>query len=276
MKDLLPLLEGVVTPSDYENIMRAETLFDRLEYTEHQKFFTDIFSQEGQIGYTQMGEMIYGLYEQTVDDILISMGVTVADRDDCRLLYLNDILELMLQIEDPDNMDVISAALVDDEDDPINNLSAMLSELGPQNIEYYAMRFESVDPALFSRIKMQSGSMDLTADASMESRAIAQAVKKFQGNYPMGPVYRHLLKQTSFPVMFSTAISELGGDIANQAYGEQMAHSLYMLTIAANLPREERVDYALRAREDIASGAAGVSTDNAIQRFHQEALRGEG
>lgn len=231
MHESLIVYQGIMKPVVFEMLMNLETMFSKLEYTEHELGIKEIEYLGTSLTDQDKALTVEAVYEQHIDHMLMVLGIKLVDNDDkITLVFKGTLLVQLLSLTSPDYFDILEANLDTDKNSDIESLYDILVEMSDETFTFYETRIESVNETFMKRLKELVPSPELSMYNSELTAAIVTKLKKLNLK-ENSTLYSIVVESSELPLekesTFSRVIAGLSGlkplEAATEAYGAIIA-----------------------------------------------------
>lgn len=271
MLDTIVLLASTLTPMALGEIIKIETVFKTLDYTNHQLEVNELTFRAKETDEQGMANALRGIYANHAELLVKHHGIYPVDSEDNDITLRRRLLEVLVSAEDPANRDIVAVVLEEAIEDPVEAFCKICGDLTEMDMVHYQYRIEEVDSSLINSLRRLVATEATIAAEKESSAGVKAAFIKATAQHRKGPVYNFVIQATSLPVPFNTTITTLLPELELLTRPDELGAELYLLTVAADIPFEDRVSVAVNARNDIRPDPTALAADWEIERLHKEA-----
>lgn len=231
MHESLIVYQGIMKPVVFEMLMNLETMFTKIEYTEHELGVKEIEYLGTALTDQDKALTVEAVYEQHIDHTLLVLGITLVDDDDrINLTFKGNLLIQLLSLTSPEYFDILEANLETGKNNDIESLYDILTEMSDETFTFYESRIEAVSDNFMNRLKDLVPSPEFSQYNSELTATIVSKLKKLNLK-ENSVIYGMVVETSQLPLekesTFSRVIAGLAGlkplEAATEAYGAIIA-----------------------------------------------------
>lgn len=201
MYDIIALCDGILPPSDLEDMAQSEHIFDYFTYAGHELAVIELLAVK-EFENDEKTAMMYQTYYAHALSLVNAFGIRTAEglESPLTLKHLNALLEGLSVLDNPENQDLIQGHVTDTTEDAEYVLAMMLADVTEYTFGEIITWIDSVDIALMDKIKEISETDDVDFDMITRARMIRDKYLSFMQDQKSGPVYQFVINAKELPV----------------------------------------------------------------------------
>jgi hypothetical protein len=273
MIDIIGLYEGLLPETDLDAMVTAEKLFDHLGYYKHSLALQELVGVKA-FENDDKAQNSYNVYYHHTLFIISQFGIVITADGvaDVNLQKLVVVLEGLVALEDPDNVDVIDEVLNEELDSPNLILSTVLAQVTDLTMTDFMEFIEDADPAVIDKLRQMSSDLFLDLEIVETTKEIRNRFKNLMQDAKKGPTYEFAVQLQELPVsreaVYSYIIPRIVEENDKSMY--EVALAIVGAEVLANTRPDMIRDRALQAREELLPPGfdlADIDIDDIVTEF---------
>lgn len=238
MLKLIQSYEHVLKPSDLDNLLLLEEYFQKIDYDEHRTVASDIYAIENHDVVTQ-GNLLVKTYTEKCEDVIALMGIELIDVFETTLTEKQDLLGTLLEIEEPDNYDVVEEVFATHQGEASDELVCFLLEaLSERSYSHYLFSIAKVEASLVTRIKKLIRIPEVLEEVNQTVSKIKKEYKTQTGDY-VARLHEILITASVLPLGYKSTLEKLLG-LLDEAKPKDIALEIHLFFIVTGTPINDR------------------------------------
>lgn len=249
MFEYIRLMDGILTISNLEAIVKAQELFDAGNYDAHEYPILEMFSNK-EFENQELGMHFYQTYYNHVDHCIQQIGVSfdIASEQAVTLKFLSDMLDALASLDTRQNQDLIEQAIEFSSGDGGMAMASVLAEMTTYGKMEIYTKITHVDPDLITILQHMADTPDLQFNPIEEISQIKEDYRQFVKDNDEGPVFEYVKRLQLLPISEEVAMANLEDELEDFLSAEKQARNLYALTIILGIDKNDRKQKAKEIR----------------------------
>lgn len=201
MYDIIALCDGILPPSDLEDMAQSERIFDYFTYAGHELAVIELCAVK-EFENDDKANLMYQTYYGHALSLINAFGIRTAEglETPITLKQMNALLEGLSVLDNPENQDLVQAHISDTSEDGEIIIARMLADVTEYTFGDIVTWIGTVDVALIEKLQQISETDDVDFDMITRARMIRDKYLSFMQDQKSGPVYEFIIQAKELPV----------------------------------------------------------------------------
>ena len=233
--DILYDISNIVDPSIIEIYVNIETMFDQIQYREHEEEINSVRDFEDATT-TDILDGLNTTYNKHLVNILEEYGVLLNTEVFIALRTMQQMVMAMNAVSIPDNADIVKAISKSDED-MVEKLALIVSQLSDLTVHNVLMCVLSVDGIQVKNLLQAVEPLD-EYDPTPALNAVSR-YKRYNNNNSDSLIYEFIKRRGTLPLILEQSIAILRNDLLSLTDPDKIVYEYLSLLYASSVPSED-------------------------------------